>query len=407
MQNLSYLKTNLKKKKKIAFVLGIRPDLIRAVLIMRCLEKEKDIDVVFIWSGQNYSDNLKGIFFRELKVKKPNIQLNCSGTTDAEIVSKLITQLSQVFIKLKPDITIFLGDTNTAMGAIAAAQLNIPIFHIEGCWHSYDWRMPEEKIRTTVDHLSDVIYTYEEEYKKLGIAEGLNPKNIIVVRNPIVDVLNEFYFNKKMELEKKANVDFFSERGIQDKKYYFMTCHRRENVEIEKSFRAIMKLISLADLPVYFAASYRTQKVIKENKTKIPKNVIIVDPIGYEEILILITHSQAVITDSGTLNEEACILQIPCINIRKATERPQVYDVKSSVKFDPAQANRYPPQLVYKKLKKITGTRWPNPFGDVNSSKRIAQDIVKKLRANKIRGFLPEDNHLPIKRSFMEDGINI
>lgn len=394
-------------RKKIAFVLGIRPDLIRAVLIMRYLEKAKDIEIVLIWSGQNYSYNLKGIFFKEFNVRQPDITLNCRGQTDAEVTSKLIAKLYPTLEKIKPHAVLFLGDTNTTAGCLAAAQLNIPIIHIEGCWHSYDWRMPEEKYRTLCDHLADVIYTYEEEYKEKGIAEGLNPKNIVVVRNPIVDILNEFYFKKKDKLEKKATKKFFTVRGIQDRKYYLMTCHRRENVHIEKSFRSIINLISKSKYPIYFPASYRTQKVIKEMKLTLPKNVILVDPVGYEEMLILLTHSRGVFTDSGTLNEEACVLNIPCVNIRKATERPQVYDVKSCVKFDPDQPEKYTPQIIYKKLEKITGTHWKHTLGDGRSSERIASDIIRRVRGNKLRGHLPENSHLPIKRSFMEDGIEV
>lgn len=397
----------MKKKKKIAFVLGLRPDLIRAVLILKHLETEKDIEVIFIWSGQNYSYNLKGIFFKEFGVREPDIILSCGGETDAEVTSKLIAQLHPVLVKIKPDAAVFLGDTNTTVGCIVAAQLNIPIIHIEGCWHSYDWRMPEEKYRTLIDHLSDVIYTYADEYKQRGIAEGLNPKNIVVVGNPTVDILNKFYFSRKKEFEKKATNQFFSKRGLEDGNYYLMTCHRRENVHIEKSFLAIMNLVSWAKYPIFFPASYRTQKVIKEMAIKIPKNLIIVDPIGYEEIIILMTHARAVITDSGTLNEEACILNIPCINMRKATERPQVYDAKSCVKFDSAQPEKYPPEIIYKKLEKITGTKWTHTFGDGKASERIANDILARLRKGEIRGFLPENNHLPIQRSFMEDGIEI
>lgn len=396
-----------KKKKKIVFILGIRPDLIRAVLIMRHLKKAKDVEVILIWSGQNYSDNLKGIFFREFALQPPDIELSCSGSTDAEVVSKLISQLSPVLQKINPDAALFLGDTNTALGALAAAQLNIPIIHIEGCWHSYDWRMPEEKIRTIVDHIADVIYTYEEEYKQRGIAEGLNPKNIVVVRNPIVDILNEFYYKRRKILRKKATKSFFQSREIQDGEYFLMTCHRRENVEIEKALKAILHLIAAAKYPIYFPASYRTQKKITELGIRLPKHVKMVDPIGYEEMLILLSHAKAVITDSGTLNEEACVLNIPCINLRKATERPQVYDVKGCVKFDPDMPEKYPTSMIYKKLEKITGTHWPNPFGDGKSSERIAKDILKRLRGNTLRGFLPKDNHLPITRSFMEDGINI
>lgn len=395
------------KKKKLAFVLGIRPDIIRAVLIMRHLEKAKDIEVVFIWSGQHYSDNLKEIFFREFNLRKPDYELGCKGKTDVEIAGELIKKLYELLERIKPDAVAFLGDTNTTAGCIAPAMLNIPIIHIEGCWRSYDWRMPEEKFRTMIDHLSDVIYTYEKEYKKRGILEGLNPKNIVVTKNPIVDVLSEFYFNQKERLEKIANEDFFEKRGIKNGKYYLMTCHRRENVHIDKSFNAILKFVSKAKFPVYFPSSYRTQEVIKKRKLKLSKNLIMVDPVGYDEILILITHSKGVFTDSGTLIEEASVLNIPAVQIRKSTERPQVYDVRGAVKFDPDQPEKYTPEIVYKKLKKITGARWKHTLGDGRASERIAKDLIQRLRKNNLRGHLPENNHLPIKRSFMEDGIQI
>lgn len=395
------------KKHKIAFVLGLRPDLIRAVLIMQLLEKEKDIDVAFIWSGQNYSYNLKGVFFKEFQVRKPDVTLNCRGDTDSEITFKLIAKLYPILEKTNPDAVIFLGDTNTTVGCIAAAQLNIPIIHIEGCWHSYDWRMPEEKYRTIIDHISDVIYTYEEEYKQRGIKEGLNPKNIVVTKNPTVDILERFYFSQKERLEKKATKQFFQKRGIQDKNYFVMTCHRRENVHIKKSFQAILELVANARRTVYFPASYRTQKVIKTQNIKLPRNLLIVNPVGYEEMLILMTHSKAVITDSGTLSEEACVLNIPCINMRKSTERPQIYDVGGAVKFDPDQPDKYTPEIVYRKLEKIMEKKWRHTLGDGNASQRIANDIIQRLRDGKLRGFLPENNHLPIARSFIEDGIEI
>lgn len=395
------------KTKKLVFVLGIRPDIIRAVLILRYLEREKDIKVIFVWSGQHYSDNLKEIFFREFRLRKADYELGCKGENDVEIAGELIKKLYHLLEKIKPDAVAFLGDTNTTAGCIAPAMLNIPIIHIEGCWHSYDWRMPEEKYRTMTDHLSDVIYTYEKEYRESGIAEGLNPKNIVVTRNPIVDVLNEFYFKKKDRLEKMATYKFFQKRGIEDGKYYLLTCHRRENVHIDKSFNAILNFILNAKYPVYFPASYRTQKVIEKRKLNLPKNLIMVNPIGYEEILILMTHAKGVFTDSGTIIEEASVLNIPAVQIRKSTERPQVYDVKGAVKFDPDQPDKYTPEIVYRKLDKITGTHWKHTLGDGKASERIAKDIVKRLRNGNIRGHLPQDNHLPIERSFMEDGIDI
>jgi UDP-N-acetylglucosamine 2-epimerase len=394
-------------KHKIAFVLGIRPDIIRAALIMKHLKAASDIQVVFIWSGQHYSDNLKGVFFREFQMPEPDIDLGCAGSTDAEISSQLIAKLYPVLDEMKPDCIAFLGDTNTTTGCIAAAQLNIPIIHVEGCWHSYDWRMPEEKFRTMIDHLSDVIYTYEEEYKLRGVAEGLNPRNIVVVRNPIVDILNEFYYPHKDRLDRIGDEAFFRTRGIEDGRFYLMTCHRRENVHIEKSFRAILNLVEESDLPVYFPASYRTQRVMKEMSLPKIKNLIVVDPIGYEEMLILMTHCKAVLTDSGTVPEECSVLNVPCVQMRKATERPQVYDVGGCVKFDPDQPEKYPPSLVYKKLRSLFGKTWQHSLGDGLSSKRVADDLIQRVRTSNLRGHLYEHNHLPIQRSLIEDGIEV
>ena len=311
-------------KKKLAFILGIRPDVIRACCVLNALRAHKEFETVFIWSGQHYSDNLKDIFFRELNVAPPDIELNVGGETDAEVSAGVISRLYPVLADLKPEVAVFLGDTNTVMGSLAAAQLNIPIVHIEGCMRSYDWRMPEEKYRGTIDHLADIIYTYFDEYKKQGVDEGLNPKSIVVIQNLIVDVLNAYYFDKKDVYDKMATDSFFSDRGLTRGEYYLMTCHRRENVHIRSSFEKILELIGATKRTVYFTASYRTQKVLKEYGLELPPNVVMVDPIGYQEMLVLMVHSRGVVTDSGTVVEETAVLQVPSLQIRKATERPQV-----------------------------------------------------------------------------------
>lgn len=392
-------------KKRLAIILGIRPDVIRASLVLNSIRTMPEFDIRFIWSGQHYSDNLKDVFFRELGVKPPEIELNAGGTTDAEVSSAVIARLYHVLEELQPEAAVFLGDTNTVMGCLAAAQLNTPIVHIEGCMRSYDWRMPEEKYRGTIDHLSDVIYTYFEEYKQQGIAEGLNPDSIVLTTNPIVDVLNKYYYEKKDYYDRLANDEFFRIRGIERGQYYLMTCHRRENVHILQSFKNILALLAVTDRKIYFTASYRTQKILKEYALRLPDNVIMVAPIGYEEILVLMTNSRGVITDSGTVVEETCVLQIPSLQMRKSTERPQVYDVGSSVKFDPAEAERYPFETVYAKLESLYGKTWPNPLGDGHASERITADLVSRLREGTFKRHKPTDYHLDIRRSYREDGL--
>ena len=395
-------------KKKLAIILGIRPDIIRASLVLKRLFNQDKHELVFIWSGQHYSDNLKDVFFRELDVPRPSIELGVSGETDAEISSEVIRRLYPVLEDLKPEAAMFLGDTNTVVGCIAAAQLNIPIVHFEGCWHSYDWRMPEDKYRTLIDQLSDVIYTYFPEYKYQGILGGLNPKSIVVTYgNPIVEILATYYFNKKEKFDALATPEFFKQRGIKKGEYYVMTCHRRENVHIRSSFEAILKLIGSTDRKIFFPASYRTQKVLKEYGLSLPPNVIMVDPIGYMEMLVLMVNSRGAITDSGTVVEETCVLQIPSFQMRKATERPQVYDVGSSVKFDPAEPKKYPPEVVLKKFENLYGKRWQHGLGDGRASERIADDLLWRLDNDAFRLHKPEDYHLWIERSYREDGLSL
>lgn len=393
-------------KKKLAIVLGIRPDIIRASLVLKQLFAQDKHEIVFIWSGQHYSDNLKEVFFQELGVPRPSMELGVTGENDAEVASEVMRRLYPVLEDLKPEAVMFLGDTNTIVGSIAAAQLNIPIVHFEGCWSAYDWRMPETKYRNLIDQLSDVIYTYFPEYKYQGIISGLNHKGIVVTYgNPIVEILDTYYFKQKEKFDALATPEFFSSRGIEKGEYYLMTWHRRENVHIRSSFEAILKLIGSTDRKVYLPLSYRTQKVLKEYNLELPQNVIMVDPVGYMEIVALMVNSRGVITDSGTIVEETCVLQVPSLQMRKATERPQVYDVGSSVKFDPAEPEKYPSEVVFKKLESLYGKKWQHGLGDGKASERIANDLLKRLDNSDFRTHKPEDYHAWIDRSYREDGL--
>lgn len=392
------------KKNKIAVILGIRPDVIRASVLLNMMRNCPEFETVFIWSGQHYSDNLKDIFFRELGVAPPEVELGATGSNDAEISASIIEKLFLALQSLKPDAAIFLGDTNTVMGSIAAAQNNIPIIHIEGCMRSYDWEMPEEKYRTVIDHLSDIIYTYFDEYKMQGIAEGLNPDGIIVTQNLIVDVLQHYYFNKIDKYKKLASAEFFENRNIIKNEYYLMTCHRRENVTNRTKLQDIIDFVGSTKRTVLFLAGYRTQRQIKEFGIFLPRNIIMSDPVGYDEMLTLLTHSRGVITDSGTLVEESAILQIPSIQMRKSTERPQTYDCRSSVKFDPSRAKNYDYENIFSKLENLFGTSWNHGLGDGLASERILKDICRRIGdPNGFRRHEPQFLHLNTARSYQGD----
>ena len=384
--------------KDLAIILGIRPDVIRASKILKLLEDQNEIEFDFIWSGQHYSENMKDTFFNQLNVLKPNYEFEVNKNSDATIVASTIENLYNHFSNHKYKAAVFLGDTNTVMGSIAAAQHNIPIVHIEGCMRSYDWRMPEEKYRTVIDHLSDRIYAYLDNYKKQGLNEGISENIIKVTGNPIVDIINE-------------NLEFFDSGSkflpkdvlnLIEKKFVLVTCHRRENILNPQSFENIMNLLNnIKNTNVIFPMGYKTQEILRESNYKLGNHIKVIDPIGYLEFMYLLKNSEYVATDSGTVVEEACILGIPSIQMRYSTERPEVYDVKASVKFDPT-VNDDSVISVINKVNGLISTKWSNPFGDGTASEIIVNDLVELSKQNNFKKHNSSDYPFDVSNSFKE-----
>jgi UDP-N-acetylglucosamine 2-epimerase len=240
--------------------------------------------------------------------------------------------------------------------------------------------MPEEKYRTVADHLSDVIYAYLDEYKEQGLLEGLNSNQIVVTGNPIVDVLNEYFYSGKIRMSTNEVKELKASLGIQTCDYSLMTCHRRENVESEYALRNILNLAATTPHPVIFPASYRTQRSIQKFGLVVPTNVNVIDPIGYVELLELVTKSEFVLTDSGTVVEETAVLNVPSIQMRSSTERPQVYDSGSSVKFDPHIAWSSGEIVgVVEAAQARTNLNWEHGLGDGKASDRIVADLLKRI----------------------------
>ena len=235
----------------------------------------------------------------------------------------------------------------------------------------------------------------------------MNPSIIVVVQNLIVDVLNHYYFGRQDYYDSLATERFFSDRSLRRHEFLVATCHRRENVEDRFNLENVLRLFAATDRPVYFPASYRTQRKLTTFGLEMPKNVIIVDPVGYEEMLTLMANSCGVITDSGTVVEETAVLGVPSVQMRRATERPQVYDCGSSVKFDPGRPDGYPFATVIEKLEGLRGKSWAHGLGDGRASERIVDDLVERLMsADAFRNHLPARYHLDISRSFREDGLS-
>lgn len=380
----------------VALILGIRPDVIRASKIIKLIDEFDEIELDFIWSGQHYSENMKDVFFNQLNVRKPNYEFDIDGKSDADIVASTITSLYEHFKDHRYKAVIFLGDTNTVMGSIAAAQHNIPIIHIEGCMRSYDWRMPEEKYRTTIDHLSDRIYAYLDSYKEQGTNEGIGESRIVVTGNPIVDIIFE---NRHLFIQGADLLEESINTIVKTEDYVVATCHRRENILDVGSLSSIISLINSVEDRIIFPMGYKTQEQLSKLEIDVSENVHIIDPIGYIEFMYLLENSKYVISDSGTVIEEACILEVPSIQMRKSTERPEVYDVGASVKFDPTRKNDN--KKIVSEVMKLVGTKWENPFGDGTASEKIAQDIKSMYLEDSFPGHGRKDYPFNTDRSYM------
>ena len=341
---------------------------------------------------------MKDVFFNQLNVPVPDYEFNIDIKNDATTVSSIINETYTHLENHKYKAVMFLGDTNTVMGSIGVAQHNIPIIHIEGCMRSYDWRMPEEKYRKTIDHLSDRIYSYLHSYKKQGLNEGISENIIKVTGNPIVDILEEF---KDLFSSGEDYLDENVKKFINDEPFLLVTSHRRENILNKLSLKNIVDLINSSDKKVVFPMGYATQRQIKEFGLNLNDNVLVIDPIGYLEFIYLLKKSQYCISDSGTVIEEACILNIPSIQMRYSTERPEVYEVGSSVKFDPTlEEQKF--QDIHLVADSLNNNKWSHPFGDGMSSKVIVEDLIDLSKNNKFYKHNKEDYDFDISRSFLQ-----
>ena len=384
--------------KDLAIILGIRPDVIRASKILNLLAESSEITYDFIWSGQHYSDNMKDVFFSQLNVPKPDFEFEIDTTNDSTIVSSIIKNTYEHLDKNKYKAVIFLGDTNTVMGCIGVIQHNIPVVHIEGCMRSYDWRMPEEKYRTTIDHLSDRIYAYLDSYKKQGLNEGISENVINVTGNPIVDIIND---NHEIFDTGGEHLDDKILNFIKNDNFTLATSHRRENILDQKSLTNIVNLLNQSESKIVFPMGYKTQEMLKEFNLDLKSNVLVTDPIGYLEFMYLMKNSDYVISDSGTVVEEACIIGKPSIQMRYSTERPEVYDVGSSIKFDPSEEIK-DFGIYISKVNKLTSNEWKQPFGDGNSSEKIVNDLIELSSTDTFNKHNRSDYAYDVSNAFKE-----
>jgi UDP-N-acetylglucosamine 2-epimerase (non-hydrolysing) len=318
-QNLTHIRKRCKMKKlKVATVVGTRPEIIRLSRVLAKLDEY--CDHVLIHTGQNYDYELNQVFFDDLQIRKPDYFLNSAGGSGAETIGKVIISVDSVLGEISPDAMLVLGDTNSCLSVIPAKRRKIPIFHMEAGNRCFDQRVPEEINRRIVDHTADINLTYSSIAREYLLREGLHPDTVIKTGSPMFEVLN-FYKDRilKSSILEKLN--------LSPKKYFIVSAHREENIDSEKNFTNLIKILnSLADtynLPIIVSTHPRTQKKITATDSKLHKNISLMKPMGFFDYNFLQINAFASISDSGTINEESSILNFPALNIREAHERPE------------------------------------------------------------------------------------
>ena len=359
---------------KICIILGTRPEIIKMAPIIRECQR-KNLNFFILHTNQHYSENLDKIFFKELELLKSRYNLNVGSGTHAEETGKMLFGIEKVLFKERPNLVLVEGDTNSVLaGALAATKLHIKVGHVEAGLRSYFREMPEEINRILTDHCSDLLFAPTEKAKEILIGEGVSEEKIFVTGNTIVDAVYQ-----NLELVKRKS-KILGKLNLQNGKYFLVTAHRPENVDKKEILRRILRGLGLIykkfHLPIIYPIHPRTKKMIKKFKLRFPKGLKVIQPIGYLDFLELEVNTKLILTDSGGIQEEACILRVPCVTLRDNTERPETLEIGSNIL---AGANsKKILESVSKMLKKKRN--WKNPFGDGKSGKRIVNIILSKIK---------------------------
>lgn len=310
----------MNKKIRVVTILGTRPEIIRLSAVIKALDADKDIEHILIHTGQNYDYELNQIFFDELGLRKPDYYLACAGKDLGETIGNAIAKSYDLLATLKPDAVLILGDTNSALCAISAKRLKLPIFHMEAGNRCGDWNVPETINRKIVDHISDINLAYTDHAYANLMKEGLEPRFTYVTGSPMLEVLND---HEQAINESKILTDLNLVKG----KYIVVSSHREENIDIEKNFFSLMNALNAVaekyKLPMLFSTHPRTRnRLAKENFVL---NPLITNhkPLGFLEYVKLQENAAFVLSDSGTLTEESAMRHFPAVLIRTSTERPE------------------------------------------------------------------------------------
>ena len=355
---------------KIMSIFGTRPEIIRLSRIFSLLDT--NFNHIVVNTSQNYTYELNSVFFDELEIRKPDYDLKIRTGKYGPEVSDIITKSEEILQKEKPDILLILGDTNSGLAAIPAAHHGIKIAHLESGMRSYDFRMPEEKNRIIIDHLSSLLLPYTAYSRENLIRENIHPSKIYVVGNPIIDVIN--YFTPKIDSSK-----IMEKMNLESNSYFLVTAHRSENVDnpetLEKIFTSLQTIGKRFKKRVIYPIHPRTLSKLK--KRKVPSNIELIKPLGFFDFSKLEKNAFCLITDSGTVPEEALYFKRPCVTIRESTERPEYIEEGSNILagLDPKNIEEAVKLITLYKIDRA----WNKSLGDGKTALRVANILRGKI----------------------------
>ncbi len=349
---------------KISIVLGTRPEIIKMSPIIRYLEQIQE-NFFIIHTGQHYSYEMDKTFFHSLNLPAPKYNIDVGSGSHAEQTGKIMMGIENILQSERPDVILVQGDTNSVMaGAVTASKLHITIGHIEAGLRSYDRRMPEEINRVIADHISDYLFAPTKIAQENLLREGISPTKIFITGNTIVDAVQQ---NLKIAQQSK---NYLNRLHLLEKNYFLVTAHRAENVDdnerLMKIIKGLCKIQKIFSIPVIFPIHPRTEKKIKELGINLDR-ITIIPPQGFLEFLQLEANAKLILTDSGGVQEEACILEVPCVTLRDNTERPETIEVGANM------LSGVEPDSIVRSTEKMLHTprTWKNPFGDGMATMKI------------------------------------
>jgi len=368
---------------RLCISLGTRPEIIKmAPLVWEC--EKRGLNYFILHTGQHYSENMDQVFFRTLNLPEPLYNIHTGSGSHAEQTAKILIEAEKIFLKERPDIVLVQGDTNSTLAvSLTAVKLGIPVGHVEAGLRCGDMFMPEEINRKLTDHISSYLFAPTQKSFDNLQKEGIDSKKIFITGNTIVDAiytvlknvdnLEHRTLNLELQIHQRIYPSTHQHRtlNVEQKNYFLLTLHRQENVDNKDRLISIFKGLKLVysdyNLPIIYPVHPRTEKRLSEFEIKVPDGIILTEPLDYFEFLQLEKDARLIFTDSGGVQEEACILHTPCVTLRYNTERPETVDVGANI------LSGTNPHKILESVKLILNTSNPHQTNQINQMNQMNQ----------------------------------